>query len=191
MTGKTHQIVGLGTGFSYFLFSQPASYNPATLAAVLIGSSLGALLPDIDQPTAELWDKIPFLGHTAGKITSKAVFGHRNLTHSILGVVIFGLLIHRLVFLFPDYWSINQTILFISIMVAYGTHLFLDSVTVEGIPLLFPLQRNFGLPPKPLEGVRIMSGKWFENLVLFPLFNIGLITLLATNWQKINKILFK
>ena len=191
MTGKTHQIAGITAGLGWFLTQAPPAYGPATLAAVLVGSSIGALLPDIDQPAAEIWDKIPIVGHTAGKITSKAAFGHRNLTHSILGFVLIGLLTHRIVFKFPDYWGIDKMILFVAVMISYGVHLLADAFTVEGIPLLFPWQRNFGLPPKPLEGIRIQSGKWFENLIIFPAVNIVLIVLIITYWNSIKAILFK
>ena len=191
MTGKTHQIAGMTAAISWFLIEIPNTYEPATFAAVLVGSSIGAMLPDIDQPAAEIWDKIPFVGHSAGKITSRVVFGHRNLTHSTLGAVLIGLLSHYLIFKFPDYWGIEKTILFVATMISYGVHLFADAFTVEGIPLLFPLNRHFGIPPKPLDGIRIISGKWFENLVIFPILNIALITVIWTNFDKIKKILFK
>lgn len=190
MTGKTHQIAGLSAGVSYFLLLQPVAYSPATMAAVAVGSSLAALLPDIDQPTAELWDKIPLLGHTLGKITSKVTLGHRNLTHSILGATICAIIVHFIVFSFPDYWGIDKVMLFNSFMIAYGSHLLLDSVTVEGIPLLFPIQKNFGIPPKPLDGIRIMSGKWFENLIIFPALSITLAVIIISNQDKLHRVLF-
>lgn len=191
MTGKTHQIAGLTAGLGWLLLKVPINYAPATFAAVLVGSSIGALLPDIDQPAAEIWDKIPILGHSAGKIASKATFGHRNLTHSVLGFVLIGLLVRFCIFKFPDYWGIDKTVLIISVMISYAFHLLADSFTVEGIPILFPLQRNFGIPPKPFHGIRIMTGKWFENLVLFPSLNIILVVLLITNFDKIQKFLLK
>lgn len=191
MTGKTHQAAGITAALSFLILVLQKNYEPATLSAVLVGSSLGALLPDIDQPASEIWDKIPILGHTAGKITAKATFGHRNLTHSLLGAIVIGGLIHLLIFKFPDYWGINKNILFYATMISYAVHLLADSFTVEGIPILFPIHRNFGIPPKPLDGIRVMTGKWFENLVIFPALNLVLLSVIYFNWEKIKTILFK
>lgn len=191
MTGKTHQIAGIAVGLGCFLVQAPPAYQPATLAAVLVGSSLAALLPNIDQPASVIWNKIPFAGHAAGEVIEKATFGHRNLTHSLLGFVIVGLLLHWLLLKFPSYWGINTNIVLISMMISYAIHLLADSFTVQGIPLLWPWQRNFGIPPKPLDGIRIETGQWFENLVLFPILNIVLILIIAFNWSDIKIFLFK
>lgn len=167
------------------------TYQPATLAAVLVGSSLAALLPDIDQPASLIWDKIPFAGHAAGEVVEKATFGHRNLTHSLLGFAIVGGLLYWLLSGFPSYWGINIHILYISMMLSYAIHLLADSFTVQGIPLLWPWHQNFGIPPKPLDGIRIETGQWFENLVLFPILNMTLILLIVFNWSNIKLFLFK
>lgn len=103
MTGKTHQIASITAGLGYFILQASPTYQPATLVAVLVGSSLTALLPDIDQPASVIWNKIPFAGHAAGEVVEKATFGHRNLTHSLLGFVIVGLLLHWFLSKFPSY----------------------------------------------------------------------------------------
>jgi len=191
MTGKTHQALGLTAGFAWYIASVVPYYNPATLASVLVGSSLASLLPDIDQPTAQIWHKIPIFGHTAGKVASKMTFGHRNITHSLLGFILVNICLCNLILAFPEYWAIDRVTLFISVSISYGLHLLSDAFTVEGIPILFPYQRMFGIPPKPFEGIRIQSGKWFENLIVFPIINIVLLVLIISNWDKIKSILFK
>lgn len=190
MTGKTHQIIGIVTGLGWYLSKTNSQYSPATLGAVLIGAHLGALLPDLDQSAAELYDSVPF-GHTIGKVTSKVGLGHRNLTHSILGVAIFGFFAFKLIGLFPEYWGIDKNFLFLAFIIAYLSHLIADSITTEGIPLLFPYHKMFGLPPKPLEGIRIMTGQWFENLIIFPLINVALIILIIEKWAIIKTIVLK
>lgn len=191
MTGKTHQVAGITVGLGYFLIQAPPTYEPATLAAVLVGSSVAALLPDIDQPAGAIWNKIPIFGHVAGHVAEEATFGHRNLTHSLLGFVIIGGLLYWLLLKFPEYWGINVHILYISMMLSYAVHLLADTFTVNGIPVLWPWQRNFGIPPKPLDGIRIETGKWFENLVLFPILNIVLLLVIISNWSNIKMFLFK
>ena len=191
MTGKTHQIAGVTAGLGFLLISAPPQYQPATLAAVLVGSSFAALLPDVDQPASVIWDKIPFVGHVAGHVAEEATFGHRNLTHSLLGFVLMGGLLFWLLSSFPEYWGVNTTIVFISMMLSYAVHLFADAFTVQGIPLLWPWHRNFGIPPKPLDGIRIETGQWFENLILFPILNLFLLLLIFFNWSEIKMFLFK
>jgi membrane-bound metal-dependent hydrolase YbcI (DUF457 family) len=189
MTGKTHQIIGLGGGLTYYLANTEPQYNPATFAAVLVFSCLGALLPDIDQPTSKLWHYLPF-GHVAAEL-SDPFLEHRNITHSLLGVAIIGLGLHFLLGFFPSYWGIDTQTVFWATIIAYLLHLFADMFTNEGIPLLFPYHRFFGLPPKPFNGARIATGKWFENLIIFPIVALYLIILFATNYNNLKIILLK
>ena len=190
MTGKTHQIIGIGVGLAtYFTISQP-TYSPATLAAVLAFSSIGALLPDIDNGAAQIWHSIPFgVGHVAAKIVDPFL-EHRNITHSLVGMALIGMGLFYLLGTFPIYWGINSHVVLISALAAYASYLLADSVTVEGIPLFWPIQWMIGIPPKPFDGIRIVTGKWFENLVVFPIVNIALIFLIVNNWQNIQTILF-
>lgn len=189
MTGKTHQIIGLTAGLATYLATSPVAYNPATFGAVAVLSSLGALLPDIDSPAGMIWSYLPF-GRTAGELVNPFL-QHRNITHSLLGFGLVGLGVHALLAHVPVYWGIHTAAVFISFMVAYGSHIVADMVTVEGVPLLFPYQRMYGIPPRPFEGVRIVTGKWFENLVVFPLANLSLIWLLWASWPNIRQILFR
>lgn len=189
MTGKTHQALGLTIGVVSYLNYAPQSYGPATFFAVLIACYFSSLLPDLDRPTAKLYSDIP-LGHEVGHVVDP-LFKHRNISHSFLGVAIFAFLIYFLFMKFPIYWGIDRYILLGVSIAAYSSHLIADMFTVEGIPLLFPLKKMFGIPPKPFEGVRIETGKWFENLVLFPIINLVLVITLVTKWDLIKIIIFK
>jgi len=189
MTGKTHRIIGLTVGLGTFFTLAEPTYAPATLAAVLIFSYLGSLLPDIDNSAAEIWHTIPF-GHAAEKVVDPFL-EHRNLTHSLLGTAILGTGLYFLIHWFPTYWGINHLLVFYSCIAAYLSHLLADSLTSDGIPIFFPLKWNFGIPPKPLHGLRIMTGKWFENWIIFPIVNICLLIMIFSNWQFIHNLLFK
>lgn len=189
MTGKTHQIIGISCGLAYYLSIADPVYSPATLAVVVVGSHLGALLPDFDQAGSDIWDSVP-LGKIAGKITDPLI-KHRNISHSILGTVIIYQLVGLMLSYFPNYWGIDTSIIQTAIIIAYISHLIADMITVEGIPLLFPYKKMFGIPPKPLDGLRIVTGKWFENLVIFPIVDIALITIVWTNWDIIKTVVFR
>ena len=189
MTGKTHQLIGVTAGLTFFLVSTEPIYNPATFGAVLVFSYIGALLPDIDQPTGKLWHYLPF-GDTLGKL-SDPFLEHRNITHSILGAGLVYLGFHYLLKSFPSYWGIDTSIVLIATIISYLSHLFADMFTNQGIPLLFPYKRFFGLPPKPLDGFRVATGKWFENLVIFPLVTMYLLIFIYVNLPSIRAILLR
>ena len=190
MTGKTHQIIGITLGLGAYLTMSQPQYGPATLGAVLAFSSIGALLPDLDKASAEFWHSFPIVGHAAGKIVDPFI-SHRNITHSIIGTVLAGTGFYFLLKYFPSYWGIDTHLVLISSIIAYTSHLLADSFTVEGIPLLWPIKWMAGIPPKPFDGIRIVTGKWFENLIIFPIANIALIYLIISNWSTIRLILFK
>lgn len=187
MTGKTHQIVGIITGFGWYLAQADPVYSPATLAFALVGSHLAALLPDLDNSAAEFWHSLPY-GHVAGKVVDPLI-KHRNITHSIIGVVLAGVGLYYLLGLCPSYWGVDTRLVLDVMIVSYCSHLLMDMFTVEGIPLFWPSKRMFGIPPKPFDGIRIVTGKWFENLVVFPLVNIVLILLIISFWSIIRQIL--
>lgn len=189
MTGKTHKIIGLTLGVGYYLAQSQPNYAPATFGAVALLAYFGALLPDIDQPAAELWNKLPF-GHTLGQITDPFL-KHRNITHSILGLLGVSLLVHYLLLLMPTYWGINPKFALLAFILAYSSHLLADMITVEGVPLFLPYKKMLGLPPRPFEGIRIETGKWFENLVIFPTINLILVIMIWTDWSKIKSLLLK
>jgi len=189
MTGKTHKIIGITAGASYFLSSHTLSYDPSTLSAVIVAAYFGSLIPDFDNSGSDIWQSIP-LGNTAAK-TIDPFIKHRNISHSLLGTVIFGILVYLLLNSFPVYWGIDSEYVVISFLIAYFFHLLADMFTIEGIPLLYPWKRYFGLPPKPFDGARIITGKWFENLVIFPVVNIFLIVIILSNWSDIKSILLK
>jgi len=189
LTGKTHQALGITTGMGWFLIYSNPSYAPATFASVAVGAHLTALLPDIDQPAGALWQKLPF-GKMLGKL-SDPFLAHRNITHSLLGFGLIGLGLYELIKLFPSYWGIDTHILSLACMVSYASHLVADMLTEEGIPLFFPFGYMFGIPPKPFQDIRIKSGKWFENLIIFPAVNIALIALVISHWREITRVFFK
>jgi inner membrane protein len=188
MTGKTHQIIGLTCGLSYFLLRVPISYNPGTFAFVLVASSIASLLPDIDNPAAKIWNTLPF-GHVAGELINPFL-QHRNISHSFLGLGIVGIIAHELIHRMPLYWGINGHLVFFAFIIGYCSHIVADMVTVEGVPLLFPNHHMFGIPPRPFQHLRIKTGHWFENLLIFPAVNILLIYLLYTRYWEIKLILF-
>jgi inner membrane protein len=186
MTSRTHDIFAFASLISLASYYPPASLNLTTTVACLVGNVVGSLLPDADQATNRLWDLLP-AGNQVGKVFRNLFLHHRTLSHSILGAfLIYEILSFLLAkFLNPAY--VNTTLVLLSIMIGYLSHLLADSFTEEGVPLLFPFKFKFGIPP--ISSWRIKTGKWFEKFVVFPGIVIYIIWFSAVNQAKILDVL--
>lgn len=181
MTYKTHVSVGLTFSAVIFLLIYQIQLSPILLVLLIVSTVIGSSAPDLDTPTGELWDKIP-----AGSILSRVVNpifigGHRHLSHSFLGMGILSLvylLLLKLLFLFPLFSGVSFGLVFLAFLIGYFSHLFADMFTEMGVPLLFPLEYHFGIPPDPLGRLRIKTGHWFENLIIYPAVNIALLIII-------------
>lgn len=165
MTGRTHDLAAFTT-LSYIVASQPLAHISLGTAIIAFTANLvGGLTPDIDQPTADLWRKLP-AGTIFGKILSPFLGGHRFISHSILGILLFGFLSKYLLTLASHTILVNMNIVWWSFMIGYISHLVMDTFTKEGIPWLFPIPFHFGLPP--LKFLRIKTGGLVEKAIIFP-----------------------
>lgn len=165
MTGRTHDAIAFASLITIATFYPPDSMNLATASAAIVGNIVGSTIPDLDQAGNRLYKLLP-AGQYLGKILRKFFLGHRTLSHSILGLILFNYVTKFLlnIFLNPSY--INLNIVYIAIMIGYVSHLLGDAITKEGIPIFFPLKIKIGFPP--VEGLRITTGKFIENIIILP-----------------------
>lgn len=165
MTGRTHDAIAFASLITVSVANPPESLNVATATAAVVANIVGATMPDIDQATNKLWKFLPGGDHL-GKILRRAFMGHRNLTHSFIGIfLVYKLLEFTLPRLLnPQY--VNWEIIFLAMMIGYISHLLGDFLTKDGLPLLFPIKWKFGFPP--ISAFRITAGNWIENLVVLP-----------------------
>jgi inner membrane protein len=80
------------------------------------------------------------------RISSFTLFrtvGHRTLTHSLLGVALFVVLVSPVAPLSPD--------LFLALVAGYASHLVADALNKRGVPLLWPVGRPFRLLPRGIR----------------------------------------
>jgi len=177
MTYKTHLSTGLLFSSIVFLLIYNIGFSPVLILALIIATVLGSSAPDLDTPTGELWDKVP-----AGSLISRIINpifigGHRHLSHSLIGFFIFAGLFTLLVKLVPyDPINHNSGLIVLAYTAGHLSHLFADMFTEMGVPLLFPLDYHFGIPP--IKKMRIKTGKWFENLIIYPIVNIALLVVI-------------
>ena len=64
-------------------------------------------------------------------------------------------------------------------MIGFVSHLIADSLTVEGVPLFFPLKLNIGIPP--IKKLRIQTGNWIEKFIVFPAICLYLVWFVNLN----------
>lgn len=167
MTGRTHDLTAFVSLAAVVAASQPLSISLSTLLLGLLANQIGGIIPDVDQPTAPFWRNLP-IGNIFGKLFGKLSGGHRFITHSLLGVVLFGFAVHSLLaFLDPLLGHTNTGYVWWAFLIGMISHLVMDSFTKEGVPLLLPIPWHFGLPP--LKALRITTGKKLEQFAVFPI----------------------
>jgi inner membrane protein len=166
MISRTHDLAAI-TALGAVLILAPAQHlNLATVLVAILANQIGGIAPDIDQPTAPFWRNLP-IGGVVGRIIDKLLGGHRFITHSLLGLVLFGFLTHLLLqFLQPIIPTIDIWIVWLAFMIGMLSHLIMDSFTKEGVPWLLPVPIKFGFPP--IRRLRITTGKYIERFVILP-----------------------
>jgi len=177
MTARTHDLAAVTALVIVAVTQAPTALTLSTILIALLANQIGGIAPDIDQPTAPFWSNLP-IGKLFGKVFDILSGGHRFLSHSLLGVAIFGLLFHLLLNLLQQIMpQVDISIVWCAFMIGGLSHLFMDTFTKEGVPWLLPLPIKFGIPP--LKRLRITTGKWAEHLIVLPVLlaiNIVLIT---------------
>lgn len=165
MTGRTHDLAAF-TALGMVIATQPLpTISLATGLVAFTANMIGGLAPDIDQPTADLWRRLP-VGTLIGKILSPILGGHRFISHSIIGIILFGagakfLLIHM-----GSVLLVDVGIVWWSFMIGYVSHLVMDTFTKEGVPWFFPVPIRLGVPP--IRFLRISTGGLLEKSFVFP-----------------------
>jgi inner membrane protein len=171
MTGRTHDLAAITALGVVVFFGPQRSFTLATALIAILANQIGGILPDIDQPTAPLWRNLP-VGKLFGRIFDKLLGGHRFLTHSLVGVALFGFLARMLLaFIHPLMPHVDVGLVWWAFLVGMLSHLVMDSFTKESVPWLLPIPMKFGFPP--VKTWRITTGHFAELLIVFP----GLIAL--------------
>ncbi len=132
---------------------------------VYTGLAVGAaLLPDIDHPKTLIGSLLKPLS-----VTINRRYGHRTITHSGVTLAVLTLAVAII-----EKLSAGANSLALVFFFAYFSHLMLDMMTLQGVPLLYPITKNpFVIPGNP--GYRIRTGDLRAEAVMFCLFlSLGL-----------------
>ena len=150
--------------------------NPIYISTCIFCS----LLPDIDHTKSIIGKAF----YPIAKSISKS-YGHRTITHSIfalIGITILASIIDAIYF--------NNSNLTLIVFFSFFSHLLLDMLTLQGIPLFYPVFKNPCVLPANPE-LRIRTGNLKQEgiaLFIFSLMTIFMQDLFANGfWTTLNK----
>lgn len=181
MTGRTHDLAAF-TALTYIIASYPLQQMSLGTALVAFSANMiGGLAPDLDQSTSKFWRRIRG-GSFLGMMISPLIGGHRFLSHSLVGIVIAGMIAKALLELMSGFLIVDQEIVWWAFMIGYVSHLITDSFTREGVPWLFPIPISLGIPP--LGFLRFKTGGLIEKSFVFPSLIFANAYLIYTHYAK-------
>lgn len=132
-------------------------------------TAVGALLPDMDHDDAMLPRFFGPLGRLVAYVIGRA-FGHRAITHSVLGLGLLTIALGLAPLVSPLPWWVS-----VGLVLGSAVHIVGDCLTVSGCPLFWPAKYRVHLGP----GFR--TGHIFETAVLCPLMGLVAAVLLGSS----------
>lgn len=183
MTGVTHQLVALISAL-WVLLLYPQSVGLVVGSMAVIAVMVGALTPDLDHPTANIWRRL-LGGRAIGEIFEVFSGGHRHITHSLIGIAGIGYLLWLVIhtFIQPAYIP-SMVIVWQAFMIGYISHPVADTLTDRGVPWLLPLPWHIKFPPGP-EELRVTTGSFVETLLLRGALILAIAFLLWGHWPTV------
>lgn len=187
MTGRTHDMAAF-TALSFVVVTHPLPHITLATGLVAIGACMiGGIAPDIDQPTAPFWRNLPMTG-IFGHFFGRLLGGHRFLSHSLLGIWLFGKGFEFVLnVLRPSFPHLDMHIIWWAFMIGFVSHLIMDTFTQEGVPWLLPLPYKFGIPP--IRRLRVATNSWVEKFIVFPGLLAVCVVIYYENYEKIRLLL--
>lgn len=146
MLWRTHFAGGMLAGAGAGLLLQ---FDPLLSAAV---AGFASLLPDLDSPKSKLGRKIA----PVSALIDAAV-GHRGAMHSLVGAAFTSA-----ASLFALEALDLSPLLVFAVGAGYVSHLLLDALNPEGVPLLWPWKKRFRVS-------LCRTGGWLDKAAFYPL----------------------
>ena len=128
MMAGSHVAVGVAA----WVWAAPYLGLPVLDPLPLALAGIGSLLPDIDHPQSWVGLRLRMISRPLA-----ATLGHRGITHSLLAVIICGLLLR---------WVGFSRTAVDAVVVGYLSHLAADLLTSSGLRLMWPSRWRFAIP---------------------------------------------
>lgn len=149
MQYRTHLTTSLA-------ISLPVLVNSGQLTfGNVVALSVGCLLPDIDEPHS-------WIGRRTRGVSDliNVLFGHRGMTHSVLGIGIISILVFLAVYLTPFSFEMG-----ICLVAGYFLHLLEDSFSISGIKWFLPFSKKSF--QSGFKVIYYKTGSFVEIVILF------------------------
>lgn len=166
MTGRTHDIAAVVAVSAIGLTQTIPAINYPTLGLTIVATLTGGLAPDLDQVGGGLWRKLPGGWVIDNIFNFVLIGGHRSISHSLIGVLLFRWLFDLLLTPLVSPYGLNHELILWAFTIGYLSHLVMDSLTVEGVPWLWPVPVKLGVPP--LKRLRVVTGSKTEKFLVEP-----------------------
>lgn len=186
MTGRTHDLTAFGALVLVLATQEIPQVSLATAVVGLGATMIGGLAPDLDEPTAKLWKKLP-AGSIFSQIVKPLLGGHRMISHSLLGIFVIGQVVNWILARVGTVVLVDMDIVWWAFMIGYVSHLLIDTITKEGVPWFFPIPLKIGFPP--IKSLRITTGEMAEKAIIFPGLMVGIGYLIYQNYGKFLSLL--
>lgn len=165
MTGRTHDLAAF-TGLTIAFVATPlAPMSLATLVAAIGANFVGGLAPDLDSASASLWRSIRG-GTLISPILAPILGGHRFISHSLVGLLGTAWLLKHLLAALNTVLLVDMNVIWWAFMIGMVSHIFTDMLTRDGVPFLFPIPWEIGIPP--FRFLRMRTGGLIEKSLVFP-----------------------
>lgn len=143
----------------------PISVGPVVGLFAVVAVMIGALTPDLDQPTANIWRRM-LGGNVVGNVFQFFSGGHRHFTHSLLGIIAIGLISRWLIDnMLQNTYVPAALVIWRAFLIGYISHPIADTLTDRGVPWLWPLHWHLRVPPGP-EEVRVTTDSFVEQILV-------------------------
>lgn len=162
MLARQHLQFGI-VATAGLLYLNPEAMNHCV--PIIAGGVLGSLLPDIDSPDTKIGRHFLFISTILNSI-----FGHRTITHDFVFVLLLSA------------FFMTKNPFLIGLFIGIFSHLFLDSMTIKGIPISFLYKKNIHLLPE------FMRFKSASNAAKFATFVSSILLIIGAVFVKRNMI---
>lgn len=128
-------------------------------------AALAGLIPDLDNPNGSvLKSRRRFMVVEALFSPTALMTGHRQRSHSLLGIGLFALLCLFYALLASWLFGASFPLVYLIAAVAgYASHLVMDMFNKPGVPLLWPIGLAFYFPP--MRRLRMAADNPFQDFI--------------------------
>lgn len=126
---------------------------PDQIVPFAVAAMIGSVAPDIDHKNSFISNRLKPFGFLVRRTTT-----HRGATHSPLIIFLFSLLMYYVVNLAG--FSDNSYVIATGFFIGAISHVLLDMLNTQGVPLLFPIPKA-----KRFRIARIRTGGLIEKVI--------------------------